>query len=167
MIEPTQQPQLTAPAGVAIPVIPIHTGQLRYSSLSIYIYIYIYICTHACGHTHTHTHRSSVHHGISLVIFLDTYIFLATVREAAKCLILTYKSHQLSSWQWLTIHAFLTKKVDSVSLVHCVWAFCLLFQDCVFQEKPGTLSLVLKNKQYTGAITSMLSLCETQTIQMT
>jgi len=47
-----------------------------------------------------------------------------------------------------------------------MWTFCLLFQDCVFQEKPGIFSLVLKNKHYTGAITSMLSLCETQTMEM-
>jgi hypothetical protein len=31
----------------------------------------------------------------------------------------------------------------------------------VFQGKPGILSLVMKNKQHTGAITSKLSLCET------
>ena len=75
-------------------------------------------------------------------------------------------SPALSPLQWLIIHAFLTKKVDCVSLVHHVWTFCSLLQDCVFQEKPGILYLILKNKQYPGAVTSMLSLCETQTIQM-
>jgi len=49
---------------------------------------------------------------------------------------------------------FSQKKVDCVSVMHHVWTFRLLFQDCVFQEKPGILSLVLKNKQYTGAITA-------------
>ena len=64
------------------------------------------------------------------------------------------------------MHLSQKKKVDSVSLVHHVWTFCLLFQDRVFQEKPRIISLVLHNKQYTGAITSSLASVK-QTVQMT